>query len=101
MATDPLSLPWRTGRHIPRHVYAQIDAEPSSEDVYLGALGTPEVAAEACAAHNERLSPNPAVALLNAILREGLGAAERGETVDLGSFAQYAEDGELPFQSST
>ena len=24
-------------------------------------------------------------------VREGLGAAERGETVDLGSFAQYAE----------
>ncbi len=30
---------------------------------------------------------------LNEIIRQGLAEAERGETVDLGSFAQYA-DGE-------
>ena len=28
---------------------------------------------------------------LDAVIREGLAAAERGETEDLGSFAQYAE----------
>jgi hypothetical protein len=74
MATDPLSLPWRTGRHVPRHIYAQIDAQPSGEDVYLGALGTPELAAEACAGHNERLAVNPAVGLANAIIRARLTA---------------------------
>jgi len=72
---DPLSLPWRVGRHVPRHIYVQLGAGPDDEDRYIGTLETPELAAEACAAHNERLSPNPAVGLANAIIRARLTAS--------------------------
>ena len=67
---DPLSLPWRVGRHVPRHIYVQLGAGPDDEDRYIGTLETPELAAEACTGHNARLSPNPAVALANAAIRE-------------------------------
>jgi hypothetical protein len=47
--------PWRQGRHEPRHLYAQIGAEPSDDDPIVGTLDTPEAAEEACEAHNEAL----------------------------------------------
>ena len=72
---DPLSLPWRVGRHVPRHIYVQLGAGPNDEDWPIGTMDTPELAAEACAAHNERLSPNPAVGLANAIIRARLTAS--------------------------
>ena len=49
-------LPWRQGRHEPRHMYAQIGAEPSDDDPVVGTLDTPEAAEDACLAHNERLA---------------------------------------------
>ena len=62
---DLLSLPRRTGNHNGRTLYAMAP----EGDVPLGMLDTAELAAEACAGHNERLSPNPAVGLANAIIR--------------------------------
>jgi hypothetical protein len=53
---DLHALPWRQGRHEPRHMYAQIGAEPSDDDPIVGTLDTPEAAEEACLAHNERLA---------------------------------------------
>lgn len=52
--------PWRQGRHEPRHLYAQIGPEASDDDPIVGTLDTPEAAAEACLAHNERLAGRPA-----------------------------------------
>lgn len=53
---DLLSLPWRVGRHVGRTIYAQGGAEASREDDELiGVMDSPLLAAEACAAHNERL----------------------------------------------
>lgn len=49
-------LPWRQGRHEPRHLYAQLGPEPSDDDLVVGTLDTPEAAEEACTAHNERLA---------------------------------------------
>ena len=69
---DPLSLPWRTGRRVLRTVYAQGGAEASLDDVLIGVMDSPELAAEACAGHNERLAVNPVTALVNAGIRAGL-----------------------------
>jgi len=60
MAIEPvpdrrLSLPWRVGRRVPRHMYAQLGTGADDEDVYIGTLETPELAAEACAGHNALL----------------------------------------------
>lgn len=52
---DLLSLPWRTGRHVGRTVYAQSGPEASGDDLLIGVMDTPELAAEACGAHNRRL----------------------------------------------
>ena len=53
---DPkLSLPWRAGRHVGRTIYAQGGDEASREDALIGMMDTPELAAEACSAHNYRL----------------------------------------------
>jgi hypothetical protein len=50
------ALPWRTGRHNGRTIYAQLGPEPDREvDVAIGMLDTPELAAEAVGAHNDRL----------------------------------------------
>ena len=74
MADEPrdlLSLPWRTGNHNGRTIYTQAGAEASrAVDVLIGVMDSPELAAEACAGHNARLSPNPAEALANAAIRE-------------------------------
>jgi hypothetical protein len=83
---DLLSLPWRTGRRKGRHLYAQLGSEPSDDDPELGMMDSPELAAEACEAHNAKI--------LHAAIGEGIEAAGRGETADLGSFARYGgEDG--------
>lgn len=52
-APGPVSLPWRT---VERHLYAQVGAGASDDDVWIGALESPELAAEACSAHNARLA---------------------------------------------
>lgn len=46
------SLPWRTSNHNGRTLYAQAPGG----DVPIGMLDTPELAAEACEAHNYRLA---------------------------------------------
>jgi hypothetical protein len=51
---DPLALPWRHGRHRPRHVYAQA-GEPDDSDQEVAWCETAEIAAEVIAAHNARL----------------------------------------------
>lgn len=57
MTTSDLSaLPWRVGRHLGRTVYAQIGDADSDDDVFIGVMDTPELAAEACEAHNYRLA---------------------------------------------
>jgi len=71
---DLLSLPWRTGRSVGRTIYAQGGDSASREDALVGVMDTPELAAEACAGHNARLSPNPAVGLANAIIRAAFAA---------------------------
>ncbi len=55
-AQDPLSLPWRIGSHVGRTVYAQAEDEATKTDVLIGVMDTPELAAEACSGHNERLA---------------------------------------------
>lgn len=47
---------WRTGRKLGRTVYAQRGAEPSDDDQLIGVMDTPELAAEACRAHNQSLN---------------------------------------------
>ena len=52
---DPLSLPWRTGSHVGRTVYAQAGDEATKTDTLIGVMDTRELAAEVCAAHNHLL----------------------------------------------
>jgi len=52
---DLLSLPWRTGRHLGRTIYARLGPEASGEDPVLGMMDTRELAEEAVRAHNRRL----------------------------------------------
>jgi len=53
------TFPWRVG-HTGRMVYAQIGDDISDDDVLIGVMDTPELAAEACAAHNGRLAARDA-----------------------------------------
>lgn len=53
--TDPLLLPWRTGRKLVRTVFAIVGTEASDDDVLLGLMDTDLLAAEVVAAHNQRL----------------------------------------------
>lgn len=56
-APDPASQPWRVGRHVGRTVYAMGGDGPSrDDDVLIGVMDTRELAAEAVAAHNARLT---------------------------------------------
>jgi len=71
---DLLSLPWRVGTKNGRTLYAYAGEWAAREDVMIGVMDTPELAAEVCAAHNERLAVNPAVGLLNAAIRARLTA---------------------------
>lgn len=43
---------WRTGRKVGRTIYAQPGPDPSDDDVLIGILDTPRLAAEAVTAHN-------------------------------------------------
>ena len=59
-APDLLSLPWRTGRQTEGDlgmgiVYAQMGDEASPDNVLIGMMNSPAMAAEVCAAHNARL----------------------------------------------
>jgi hypothetical protein len=56
VGADPLVLRWRTGRHVSRHLYAQLGDQPANHDPYIGTVETAALATEACAAHNERLA---------------------------------------------
>jgi hypothetical protein len=56
---DPLSLPWRTGRHLGRTIYAMTGPGPSDSDLVLGMMDSRELAAEACEAHNCLLALAP------------------------------------------
>jgi hypothetical protein len=56
MGSDLVNLPWRAGVG-GRAIYAQIGG--GKDDVLIGMLDTPELAAEACAAHNARLTTTP------------------------------------------
>jgi len=54
------SLPWRTGRHNNRTMYAVLGTGDHYEDVFIGTLDSPELVAEAVAAHNRGLAEEPA-----------------------------------------
>lgn len=43
---------WRTGRKVGRTIYAQVDAEPSDNDVLIGVMDEAELASEVVATHN-------------------------------------------------
>jgi hypothetical protein len=47
--------PWRTGRKVGRTIYARLGREPSDDDVLIGVMDTPELAAAAVAAHNQEI----------------------------------------------
>lgn len=52
---NPLERPWRTGRKVGRTIYAVLGDAVSDADTLIGMLDTPELAAEAVAAHNREL----------------------------------------------
>ena len=54
--TDLSSLPWRQGRRVGRHLYAQLGPEPSDDDPVIGTLDTAELARAACQGHNDALA---------------------------------------------
>jgi hypothetical protein len=60
--TDPLSLPWRTGRHLGRTIYAMPGAVASDDDPVLGMMDSRELAEDAVDAHNWRLAMDEACA---------------------------------------
>lgn len=53
--TDLTAFPWRTGRTLGRTVYARTGGDDWKADTVIGMLDTPELAAGACAAHNDML----------------------------------------------
>jgi hypothetical protein len=88
---DLTALPWRVGRKNPRNMYA-VTGDDWAVHWDIGKLDTAELAAEACRSHNAALERRLMPAPLAAEIREALDRTERGEAVDLGSFAQYADD---------
>jgi hypothetical protein len=51
-----LELPWRTGRRVPRNIYAQVGPEPDhTADVMIGGMDHSDVAAAVVALHNREL----------------------------------------------
>ena len=56
LTPDLLALPWRAGRKVGRTIYAMAGGEASDDDVLIGMMDSPELAAEACAAHNALLA---------------------------------------------
>lgn len=53
--TDLTSLPWRTGRHLGRTVYARTGGDDWEADTVIGMMDMPGLAEEACASHNAEL----------------------------------------------
>lgn len=49
-------LPWRAGRHNPRTIYAVPADDLDGDGMFIGALDSAEITAEAVAAHNYRLA---------------------------------------------
>jgi hypothetical protein len=43
---------WRAGRKVGRTIYAQLGSFASDDDLLIGVMDTPELAAEACAGRN-------------------------------------------------
>lgn len=43
---------WRCGRKVGRTIYAQLGSEPSDDDVLIGMMDSPEIAAEVVDSHN-------------------------------------------------
>jgi hypothetical protein len=46
--TDPLTMPWRTGRKVGRTIYAQTSDEPSDHDTLIGVMDTRKLAQADC-----------------------------------------------------
>lgn len=55
-----LALPWRTGRHLGRTVYAVVGDEPSDGDPFLGIFDSADIAAAVVVQHNAALEPDSA-----------------------------------------
>lgn len=49
------TLPWRTGRHVGRTIYAVPAHDLSGDGTLIGVMDTPELAADAVRAHNAGL----------------------------------------------
>jgi hypothetical protein len=59
IARDPETFHWhlwRVGRKVGRTIYVQFGIEPSDDDVLIGVMDTPWLAAEAINAHNAVLA---------------------------------------------
>jgi hypothetical protein len=56
MNMNYVTVRWRTGRKVGRTLYAQPGPEPSDSDPLIGVMDTAELAAEAVAAHNLKMS---------------------------------------------
>lgn len=60
--TDPetsvlLELPWRTGMHLGRTIYAVLGPEPSKDDILIGMMDSQQVAQLIVDDHNAALVP--------------------------------------------
>lgn len=49
------TLPWRVGRKVQRTIYAQVENEPSDDDILIGLMDSPVISVEAVRAHNAAL----------------------------------------------
>jgi hypothetical protein len=61
MADDPaliadyVALPWRVGRRVGRTIYVDAgEPDPNDGSLLIGVMDSPELAAEAVEAHNQR-----------------------------------------------
>ena len=50
-----VGMPWRTGRHLGRTIYARLGESTSDADLYIGTMDTRELAEAACEAHNQAI----------------------------------------------
>ena len=53
---DYPNVTWRTGRKVGRTVYAQLNPQPSDEDILIGVFDTRELATSAVEAHNAAIT---------------------------------------------
>lgn len=80
--TDLTAVPWRTNSAAGKTIFAQAGREPSPDDLPIGMMDTPELAADACAAHNERLEGSRArrmAAPPDAVQLHGLTGVQFGD----------------------